>query len=231
MKPNELANLLLSTTQNGKDLSDSHRKVIEEASAGSVTADTIKLMNRVYRELLKGKYRKQPAAGISGRPNMTLSASGNLRWKDVEIEALPAANTEEIVAELARRCELLEAKGFPVTARTVQQVECYDAPADTPWKKALVSYYRFLKMDGNVVGIFYRDKARPGEPAVVSAYKDVESGSIHLGLYPTAWDAYHTLRYMGHMFEPVQSYADALVPLEGLNLTPAEVERAISVVF
>lgn len=69
--------------------------------------------------------------GWRGRPVARLS---NLQLRPDEFT--------KACRELAEHCEILDAKGFPVTERTCMFKALFrEAPADTPWLQVMMSYY------------------------------------------------------------------------------------------
>jgi hypothetical protein len=162
--------------------------------------------------------------------NLTGDGQGYIYWKGQQVEhySFSDKNKEaEALRKLAEHCQQLEANGFPVNSRTATSEVCYTAPADTLWVTALCRYYSFFKDGEQVVGIFYRQHIKQGEPEVVAAYKDATG--IHLTHYSGAYEAYHALQDSGldHAGIPI-SYDGTVRLLSRTGLSGAELEKIIN---
>jgi hypothetical protein len=73
---------------------------------------------------------------------------GYIAWRGRSVEHFSFPDNEKFEAaaiRLAEHCEMLEAKGFPVTPRTCMFRSLFrEAPAGTPWLEAMTSYYTVL---------------------------------------------------------------------------------------
>lgn len=79
-------------------------------------------------------------------PLLSLLPKGYVAWRGRSVEHFDFRDDLEGFTragrELAEHCEMLEAKGFPVTSRTCMYRSLYrEAPAGTPWLEAMTSYY------------------------------------------------------------------------------------------
>lgn len=84
-------------------------------------------------------------------PLLTRLPQGYVAWRGRCVEHFSFADREEehhAARALANHCEMLEAKGFPVTDRTCRNRALYEqAPAGTPWITAMMSYYAIFADD------------------------------------------------------------------------------------
>lgn len=73
---------------------------------------------------------------------------GYIAWRGRSVEHFSYHDPEEFeeaANRLAEHCEMLEAKGFPVTSRTCMFRPLFrEAPAGTPWLETMTSYYTVL---------------------------------------------------------------------------------------
>lgn len=79
-------------------------------------------------------------------PLLSLLPQGYVAWRGRSVEHFDYRDDYEKCAEAGRRlaahCEMLEAKGFPVTSRTCMYRPLFrEAPAGTPWLQAMTSFY------------------------------------------------------------------------------------------
>jgi len=79
-------------------------------------------------------------------PLLSCLPRGYIAWRGRSVEHFDYRGEPEKLAqagrELAAHCEMLEAKGFPVTSRTcLFRPPWREAPADTPWLQAMTSFY------------------------------------------------------------------------------------------
>lgn len=82
-------------------------------------------------------------------PLLSLLPKGYVAWRGRSVEHFDFRDDLEGFTragrELAEHCEMLEAKGFPVTSRTCMYRSLYrEAPTGTPWLEAMTSYYTVL---------------------------------------------------------------------------------------
>lgn len=78
-------------------------------------------------------------------PLLTRLPQGFVAWRGRCVEHFSfrdPAEEQDAARDLANHCEMLEAKGFPVTDRTCRRRALYEqAPAGTPWINAMTSFY------------------------------------------------------------------------------------------
>lgn len=79
-------------------------------------------------------------------PLLSRLPQGYVAWRGRSVEHFDYRGDYEAFAqagrELAAHCEMLEAKGFPVTSRTCMFRPLFrEAPAGTPWLQAMTSFY------------------------------------------------------------------------------------------
>jgi hypothetical protein len=82
-------------------------------------------------------------------PLLSRLPQGYVAWRGRSVEHFDYRGDHEAFARagraLAEHCEMLEAKGFPVTSRTCMFRPLFrDAPADTPWLQAMTTYYTIV---------------------------------------------------------------------------------------
>lgn len=82
---------------------------------------------------------------IYQHPLLTKLPQGYIAWRGRCIEHFnfrDPVEEQDAARNLANHCEMLEAKGFPVTDRTCRNRALYEqAPAGTPWINAMTSFY------------------------------------------------------------------------------------------
>ena len=78
-------------------------------------------------------------------PLLTKLPRGYIAWRGRCVEHFSfrdPVEEQDAARDLANHCEMLEAKGFPVTDRTCRSRALYEqAPAGTPWLNAMTSFY------------------------------------------------------------------------------------------
>lgn len=78
-------------------------------------------------------------------PLLTKLPQGYIAWRGRCIEHFSfrdPVEEQDAARALADHCEMLEAKGFPVTDRTCRHRALYEqAPGGTPWLNAMTSFY------------------------------------------------------------------------------------------
>lgn len=79
-------------------------------------------------------------------PLLSRLPQGYVAWRGRSVEHFDYRGDHEAFVragrELAEHCEMLEAKGFPVTSRTCMFRPLFrEAPANTPWLQAMTTYY------------------------------------------------------------------------------------------
>jgi hypothetical protein len=78
-------------------------------------------------------------------PLLSRLPQGYVAWRGRSVEHFDYRDHEAFARagrNLAQHCEMLEAKGFPVTSRTCMFRPLFrEAPAGTPWLQAMTSFY------------------------------------------------------------------------------------------
>jgi len=79
-------------------------------------------------------------------PLLSCLPRGYVAWRGRSVEHFDYRDDHEAFAaagrKLAEHCEILEAKGFPVTSRTCMFRPLFrEAPAGTPWLQAMTTFY------------------------------------------------------------------------------------------
>lgn len=228
---------ILQGTEDGNKLTPSDLSLVQSAANNQLTERGQEVFAALYQTVLSGEYT-DPASSkfpwFHGILHLTKDHQGYVYWKGKQVEhySFQDRDKERAAAErLAANCQALEAKGFPVTARTAIGREFQEAPADTPWLRAMTRFYMFFdRGQGRTIGVFYR-YCDNGEPfPVVSAYK--ENGEVKSTLHVGAYEAFHELEArLGAVKDqarvPHESYADIVDALEKTGMSPAEVNGLI----
>jgi hypothetical protein len=123
-------------------------------------------------------------------PHLTSDEHGTVFWRGVAVESISCtdpSNLNHELTDIARRCQLLEDKGFPVSDHTVAYPHCYDAEAGTPWKRALCHLHTvYQRPDGQGAAVFERHNVRVGGPQFFLAYR--ENGELTVQSAWSRWD-------------------------------------------
>lgn len=173
---------------------------------------------------------------LADEPWLTKDSQGYVYWRGHHVEHYSFDRTPEgrtleqaEARELARRCKDLEAAGFPVNARTALNEDCYEAPADTPWKRVLPYYYSFFRKPGSaqLIGIFTRpsNSKKPGTTFTIEA----NGNTVFVSEVEGAYEAFKSFDRAGLESEPVScSYAQTRSMLERLGVAPARLEQELA---
>lgn len=164
--------------------------------------------------------------------NVTLRSNGTVMWKDTPIEhfGLNTMSAELMAAQattLSQRCAHLEAIGMAVTSRAAISVDCYTAPAGSPWLKVLPRYYTFMRRGEHTIGLFFQDSADcPVQPIVVV--------SSTVGSFPKAflegpYSTFHHFQNEGFVALDTHgySYHQVVELLASLSTSPETLENLI----
>ncbi|MFC5512810.1 hypothetical protein ACFPOU_17035 [Massilia jejuensis] len=173
---------------------------------------------------------------IYPHPLLTKLTQGYVAWRGRNVEHFSFSDPEdELLAacRLASHCEMLEEKGFPVTARTcMNRLLFQQAPADTPWLKTMTSYYAiFADQTGQARRCIF---ALPDHAAVAIGVDDGQL-AIAYGYEAAEWygtgSLFHELQdqglsccatYGGNEYDPLVSL------FTQVGLTPHLVETVLA---
>lgn len=234
MTPIEKAIEILGATHDGEDLSGVDLKLCETAANNRLTEAGSDAFNRLYDTVRSGQYDKTNQ-WLHGIPELTKTPSGYIKWKGTTIEhyTFPTAEGERAAAQnLAEHCQMLEAKGFPVTWRTATHPEMYDsAPAGTQWQAAILCYYTFFadkagKAHSCILGFSGQGAValHVADGQLHSRYvadADLESGAYLLFL---ALQDYGLISFG----DRVRNYSDLVAVMEDIGLTPDVVNGVLA---
>lgn len=148
MTPIEKSAAIIAATHDGNDLSVIDLRLCELAANNRLSDTGKTAFNALYESVSSGNYQKKDPVWHFGIVGLTKSGDGYVKWKGTTVEhySFGDAEEEKVAAEnLAAHCRLLESNGFPVSWRTASAPEIYgQAPAGTPWREAMLSYYSFF---------------------------------------------------------------------------------------
>lgn len=217
---------ILDHSDGGRALLEPHRLLVRKALNEKVSHDGEDVLEWLHDTVTRGTYRKEFFLNIE---HLTRDAKGLLFWKEHLIGRFMLSNDEkdrETAQRLAAHCRDLEAKGFTISSRALLSPEILQAPADTPWKRALYTYAMFLTKADRVRVAFW---AKAGK-AVVMLERQPE-GEVLCSM--TQGDASQALQNVldkeGFKCEYAGDYAAFERLIEKSGLTPADIERALAV--
>jgi hypothetical protein len=131
--------------------------------------------------------------------HLTSDEQGNVAWRGTIVDNLSCtgqSGVEEHLADLARRCGLLEEKGFPVTDHTVAYQHCYDAEPGTPWQRALCHLHRvYQRPDGLCAVMLERRTTCVNRGQFFTAY--AEDGKVVVESFSGDWDLCEAMEAQG----------------------------------
>lgn len=231
MNITEQAISVLRQTEDGDKLSGPDLLLLQNAVNGHLNDAGVAELARLLEEVTSGEYFER-VRWLCGIKHLTRDSHGFIYWKGKRVEHFSHMDAEKLAAEsakLAGRCLLLESMDMPVTGRTVLLPSCYNALPQTPWKKALLSYYTFFeRADKKLAGVFSRTKAAQEAGAAPAFVIYVEAGQVMVEDHPGVYEAFHSLQDRGfsscdhnHDFNKVQAL------LYGLCVTTERLDQEI----
>lgn len=235
MTPIEKAIAILGGTHDGNDLSILELKLCELAANNCLSEKGQVVLDELYEAVSSGQYHKRDQAWHFGVVGLTKAASGYIAWKGITIEHYTFQDVEKEHAaaiELGKRCQMLEAKGFPVCSRTATQPEIFSpAPADTPWLNAMLHYYAFFAdSSGKATWCVL---SRPGHEAVAigmeAGHPVLRFGRESASCFGTG-NLFHELQREGFVSitSRVRSYEDLVNLFTDIGVTPQQLDEALS---
>jgi hypothetical protein len=158
-RPIQKAIFILQHTEDGNQLTQEHLRLVELAAQDNLNATGLERLEALHAAVANGTYQEPDSLRcLCGIPNLRQDAAGYVYWKNKSIEHYSFQSREAMckaATALAETCLALEAKGFPVTARTVLGAGFREAPAGTPWLEAMQSYYTLHEGEGRYAAVFY----------------------------------------------------------------------------
>lgn len=213
---------ILRATRDGNDLNPGQLALVQAAVNNRLTEEGVKVFEALYQQVHTAQYQ---APWLCGVQHLTQDAAGYVYWRGVEVEHYSYQDNYEAkkaaAEKLGATCRALEAKGFPVTLRTVLAEEFLEAPADTPWLQAMQRFYAFFEKDGIVRGIFWRNNTADGVVLI-----EVRDGRVIRQHAPEAYDAFHISQDSGWRSLGARGYAAIAWTLTQLGLSPALLHEA-----
>lgn len=225
---------ILKATEDGNKLRPSDLSLVESAVNGRLTERGVEVFDALHQDVISGDYLNPESPKypwFHGIVHLTRDHQGYVYWKGQCIEhyTYPADRKDaerESAHRLAANCRSLEEKGIPVNGRTAIGKEFLEAPAQSPWLKAMLRYYTFFgKEDGTTVGIFFRNHKENDEFPVVVAYK--EDGVVKSEMHVGGYEAYHAVAGRGLSSTEHHGYAQIVGLLEKTGLTPADIDELL----
>ena len=121
---------VLQKTKDGNDLAPDHLWLLQEWVNDRLNELGEKKFREIHARVMAGNYTKPWLCGVE---NLTRDHEGYVYWKGIHVEHYSHDNYEEIrkdAIELARRCQILEARGIqPSCGRVVWRWADYEPGA------------------------------------------------------------------------------------------------------
>lgn len=214
---------LLKLTHDGGSLSPTHLSLLQSACNGILTEEGEVAFEELYRRVKSGTYELSWMCGVQ---HLTQDHQGYVYWRGRHVEHYSYTDFEqkrEAAERLAQRCLSLEAKGFPVNARTAICSIMEEAPADTPWLEALTCFYAFFHKDDAVRVVFFKQ-----DESLQAIALEKQGGVIVGEVFEGGYEAYHGTVAHGYQSAGCGlSYPQIVSLLEQSGLTPDEIHAAI----
>lgn len=192
-------------------------------------------------DVMLSKQRQAPTAGavcvsganLYGLYGLSKDALGTVRWKGSEIDCF--ANVAESIQRskayaLVRVCRELEAKGVPVSGRTVHDHRFLQVPHRAPWLRLMLSLEVVLASPGGQFWLVLRKSPQ----SAVALRRDQNHGAHHSvyvadGHTPAWAVARQQLIKAGMRVDNTwsASYRDLVRVADRAGLTPADVAAAL----
>jgi hypothetical protein len=219
---------ILEKSDDGDKLTPRDLKLTEIAANGWLSEAGEVALTKLYRMVVDGSYFTG-ANWFHGIEHLTQDHEGYVLWKNrcVEHYSFKDGDSERAAAlSLAECCRKLEANGIPVSGRTATSAACYDAPADTQWKKALASYYSFFTRGDIMMAVFVRGGTKPEEDSCFSV--ENVNGLTTVVPFPGVYEAFHAVIATGaKALEPSDSFTQVEERLLRLNIPASEIDSLI----
>ncbi|MBC8740455.1 hypothetical protein F6X40_27855 [Paraburkholderia sp. UCT31] len=221
---------ILELSDDGDNLTPNDLSLVQLAVNEQLNEAGVAAFEKLYADVVSGEYFTR-VRWFHGIEHMTKDHEGYVYWKGVSIEHYSHDSVEESRRDalaLADKCRALEAKGFPVTGRSVLSECMLEAPADTPWLLALQRYYAFFQnAAGEVVGIFYCLTDTKNEEPRAACIRKVE-GKLDVEFFDWAYTAFHAIQNRGYESMGVHPrYIEVCRRMALVGVTPEELERVL----
>lgn len=205
MTPIEKATTILARTQDGRKLTSRDLALAEAAANNRLTDNGLAKLDCLYDEVVSGTYDASKLY-LFGIEHLTRDSEGYMYWRGRHVEHYSHSDRDDMKRDaeaLAARCLALEAKGFPVTARTAIEPIFEEAPGGTPWLEALTRFYTLFEGLGRHVAIFYRRE----HDDVALVERDKSTGDVTITPVSDAYTAFHHVQNQGlKSISPVLHY-------------------------
>lgn len=203
------------------------QNVISSTEAPS-SAELLSALDCVCRRAESDNFHKE-GQYFFGIDHLTRTADGYMMWKGKQVEHYSHDKPENMFADavkLAAGCADLEAKNFPVNARTAICPVMESMPAGSPWKDAALRFYSLAK---NNAGRYAATLYSTAFDGVVIIDRDTSSGATSVYAMEEAYDAFHFVASTGlRSIAPVRSYEQLQEFFEASGITPDQVQEALS---
>jgi hypothetical protein len=223
---------VLRLTNDGSELTAQDLALVGciiNSSAHSVSELHEVAFDELHSAVTAGRY----VPALHGIEHLTIDHQGYVYWKGQNIEHYSFKDKtaeKQAAIELAKRCRMLEEKGFPVNARSVLDRKFEEAPADTPWLKLLQKVYSVSLKDGVLRWIIL---ATPGDNAVAISKPE---GALVVRQFTAVdersgcYQAFHELNAEGFGSGSAftSGYTSFIAAVEGAGFTPSDIDQAIA---
>ena len=216
-------------TDDGDHLNPSDLTLVEAAVAGDLTARGQEAFERLLHGVMAGTHSLRHSTCLA--PHVTKDANGTVRWKGIAVEhfSYPAERADAeraYAAQLSERCARLESIGLPVNARTAISPDCYEAPADSPWKDFLGLYYAVMTKGSEVLGLFRVGTSPAGVPGITAVA--AQDGIAAVAQHDEAYEAFHHYQRQGYEAKTSASYERTSTLLASIGLSPEALREALA---
>lgn len=223
MNPLATARALQLRTHQDLCLTPPDQELLDLVLTGPADPDHYAALALLDTQVASGQYEP---TGFYGFSDLSKGHDGYVHWKGRHVEhySFDDVGRERLAAqELVRRCQTLEALGFPVNGRTVLDRACYEAEPGTPWRLALTRYYGFFESSDGTVGAFYL--TQPADPARTVVALGQVNGEPFRQYFAGGYEAFHGLEQQGLLALSAQpDHVAAVSRLGRLGFTPAALD-------
>lgn len=176
----------------------------------------------------------EPLHGIGG---LSKDAYGRVYWRGRVVDCLGRMSGERELAtalSIAKRCLVLESKGFPVNASTLHNQRLYDAPDHSQWYRLLVSVHAVMYRNDQpqwlvLTASHHAAVALRHYPREGLKYKVYVSDSHHPASVMACRDlASQGLNYVGqHGHSMSMPYRELMLEVGRLGISHKEVDQVL----
>lgn len=226
MTPQDKAIAILAATQDGQRLARLDLKLVELAGNDNLSDKGLAALDTLHQQVLAGTYEPEHHY-LFGIEHLTRDSEGYVYWKNRQVEHYSHQDPDDMKRDaqaLAERCLALEAKGFPVSGRSVTEPIFEQAPPDTPWLEAMNRFYSLFEGNGRHVAVLYRYAS----PEVVVVERDKATGELKQTQLASAYDAFHFVQDQGlKSGSPYNQFEAFTRFFEASGLTPQDVHAVL----